>query len=133
MTQLHYECTKIKKYIKFALSVYNVSILHIISHSSHFCTLSFLCHHPLLHLSNSTHPVTLISVHCHSCAIIPYCISQTARILSLLLKCHHFPPSSAYCYTLKAEITNFLRKADTHLGSCGVSSSHQNHCTYSPF
>jgi len=36
-----------------------VSTLHIISHSFPVGTLSLLCHRTLLHLSNSTHPVTL--------------------------------------------------------------------------
>ena len=52
-------------------------------------------------------PIHLLSVPCHSCAIIPHCISPTAYILSLFPISHHFPPSSAYCFTLKREVTNF--------------------------
>ena len=68
-------------------------------------------------------PIHFLSVHSHSCAIVPYCISPTARILSPFPISHHFPPSSAYCYTLKREVTNIFRKADTYLRIYGVSNS----------
>jgi hypothetical protein len=57
----------------FLLYQYPFLPLHIISHLSPFGTLSLLCHHPLLHLSNSTDPVTL-----------PY-ISLLPTLLCLLL------------------------------------------------
>jgi hypothetical protein len=53
-------------------------------------------------------PIHLLLVHCHSCAISPYCVSPTAGILSPFPIPHHFPPSSAYCYNLKREITRLI-------------------------
>ena len=73
-------------------------------------------------------PIHLLSVHCHSCAIIPHCISPTTHILSPYLISHHFPPSSAYCSTLKRKVTNFPKGWYTFTNPWGDILP-QNHCT----
>lgn len=68
-----------------------VSTVHVMSHSSPFGTLSLLCHHPPLYLSNSIYSVTL-----------PY-ISPLPTILGLLFypeeRSNKFPEGLIHIYT----------------------------------